>query len=235
MVGVCATPSTRRSSVSSRSSLPASRSCMIAAAVNVFVIEPMTYCVSGVASTCATVSATPTGVSQMSSPSRRTAAETLGSRCSRCSFRTSCSRRAASRSGASDTDGDHLLDALDCLVDVLVADVEMCDGPQPAWPEVADLDSPLRQPFAQAGLVGNGDEVRLDGRRIDPDSLGKPLRACMIVGESRDVVVERVQHRGRGYSRLAKRAAEEELSLPRALDRLSRAGEDRAERAAEPL
>ena len=38
---VCAAPSTCRSSVSSRSSLPASRSCMIAAAVKVFVIEPI--------------------------------------------------------------------------------------------------------------------------------------------------------------------------------------------------
>src|SRR4051812_41829147 len=34
------------SSRSSRSSSPASRSCMIAAAVNVFVIEPTRYCVS---------------------------------------------------------------------------------------------------------------------------------------------------------------------------------------------
>src|SRR5206468_7155298 len=51
----------------------------------------------------------------------------------------------------------------------------------------------------------------------------------------RSVVVERVQHRGRGDAGLPQRAAEEELPLPRALDRLRRAGKDRPERAAEPL
>jgi hypothetical protein len=62
---------------------------MIAAAVNVFVIEPTRYCVSGVVSTPASRSAEPTAVSQISSPSRRTAAARLGRRFSRCSFRTS--------------------------------------------------------------------------------------------------------------------------------------------------
>src|SRR5262245_38004544 len=100
---------------------------MIAAAVNVFVIEPIRYCVSGVASRPAAASATPTAVSQMSSPSRRTAAAMLGARFSRCSFRTSRSRRALSRSGVSDTDGYHLLHPLDRLLDLPVADVEMRD------------------------------------------------------------------------------------------------------------
>jgi hypothetical protein len=56
---------------------------MIAAAVNVFVIEPMRYWVSGVASMPPSTSATPTAVSQTSSPSRRTAAARLASRFSR--------------------------------------------------------------------------------------------------------------------------------------------------------
>ena len=58
---------------------------MIAAAVNVFVIEPMRYCVSGVASVPDAVSAAPTAVSQTVSPSRTTAAATLGSRFACCS------------------------------------------------------------------------------------------------------------------------------------------------------
>ena len=102
-------------------------------------------------------------------------------------------------------------------------------------PEAADADAALEQPLAQAGLVGDRDEVRLDGRGVEPDPFGEPPRARVVVGEPLDVVVERVEHRGRGDARLAQRAAEEELPLPRALDRLRRAGEDRAERAAEPL
>ena len=51
---------------------------MIAAAVNVFVIEPTRYCVSGAASSPDSTSATPTAVCQMGSPSRSTAAAMLG-------------------------------------------------------------------------------------------------------------------------------------------------------------
>ena len=48
-------------------------------------------------------------------------------------------------------------------------------------------------------------------------------------------MVERVEHRGRDDARLAHRAAEEELAAPGLLHPLRRAGEERAERAAEPL
>ena len=91
-------------------------------------------------------------------------------RFSRCALRTSRSRRAASRSEISDMDGEHLLHALDRLLDLLVADVEMRDGAQPARAKAADADAPLEEPLAQAGLVGDRDEVRLDGRGVDPDS-----------------------------------------------------------------
>src|SRR5256885_15138058 len=91
--------------------------------------------VSGVASRSASTSATPTAVSQMSSPSRRTAALMLGARFSRCACRTSRSRRAANRSGVSDMDGEHLLHPLGRLLDLLVADGEVRDGAQPAGPE----------------------------------------------------------------------------------------------------
>ena len=143
MVGRCAAPSTCRSSVSSRSSLPASRSCMIAVAVKVFVMEPTRYWVSGVASRPDSTSATPTAVSQISSPSRRTAAAMLGRRFSCCSVRTSRSRRAARRSEVSGVDREHLLHHVDRPLDLLVADVEVRDGAQPARAQVAHADASL--------------------------------------------------------------------------------------------
>ena len=51
----------------------------------------------------------------------------------------------------------------------------------------------LEQPLTQAGLVGDRDEVRLHGRGIDPEALGEPPRARVVVGEPLDVVVERVE------------------------------------------
>ena len=57
----------------------------------------------------------------------------------------------------------------------------------------------------------------------------------MILGESRDVVVERVQPRSRNDAGLAHGAAEQVLLPPRAGHELVRAGEQRAERAPEPL
>src|SRR5437763_668972 len=198
------------SSVSSRSSLPASRSCMIATAVNVFVIEPTRYCVSGVASAPASTSAMPTADSQTISPSRATAAAMLGSRLSRCSAARSCASLALRRSGV---DTGYLLDPLDGLFDLLVPDAEMRDRAQPARPEPADGDPPSAQPLAQAGLVWNGNEVRLDGRGIDPDPCREPFRASVVVGEALYVVVECVQRRGRRDARLPERTAEEELPL----------------------
>ena len=50
--------------------------------MNVFVIEPIRYCVSGVASRAASTSASPSACSQTDSPSRKTAALTDGIRCS---------------------------------------------------------------------------------------------------------------------------------------------------------
>ena len=52
IVGPCALSGRCAVSGSSSESSPASRSCMIPTAVNVFVIEPIRYCVCGVASRC---------------------------------------------------------------------------------------------------------------------------------------------------------------------------------------
>src|SRR6185437_3421193 len=157
------------------------------------------YCVSGVASTSDSTSARPSAVSHTTSPSRRIAALRLGMRFSRCATRTSWSSFAASVSGV---DTNLVLHPLDRLVDLVVTDAEMRDRPQPARAQAADADTSREQPLSQAGLVGDGNEVRLDGRRIDPDSLREPLRSCMVVGEPLDVVVERVEHRGGRDARL---------------------------------
>ena len=55
---------------------------MIPTAVKVFVIEPIRYCVSGVASRFASASACPSACSHSVSPSRKTAALTEGIRSS---------------------------------------------------------------------------------------------------------------------------------------------------------
>ena len=71
-----------RVSGSSSESSPASRSWRTQTAVNVFVIEPIRYCVSGVASVLASTSARPSASCHRSSPARKTAALTDGIRCS---------------------------------------------------------------------------------------------------------------------------------------------------------
>ena len=84
------------------------------------------------------------------------------------------------------------------------------------------------------------DEVRLDAVGIDGEArLGEArARAAargVVVGEPLDVVVERVDAGRRDDPRLAHRAAEEVLQPPRLSHHLGRAGEQRAERAAEAL
>ena len=82
IVGPCALSGRWAVSGSSSESSPASRSCMIPTAVKVFVIEPIRYCVSGVASRFASTSACPSACSHSISPSRKTAALTEGIRSS---------------------------------------------------------------------------------------------------------------------------------------------------------
>ena len=82
IVGPCALSGRWAVSGSSSESAPASRSCMIPTAVKVFVIEPIRYCVSGVASRFASASACPSARSHSVSPSRKTAALTEGIRSS---------------------------------------------------------------------------------------------------------------------------------------------------------
>ena len=76
---------------------------------------------------------------------------------------------------------------------------------------------------------------RSTGRpRVRP-AFGEPPRAGVVVGEPLDVVVERVEPGGRDDPGLAHRAAEAVLLDPRAAISSARAGDQRAERAAEPL
>ena len=173
---VCAAPSTCRSSVSSRSSLPASRSCMIAAAVNVFVIEPMRYCVSGVASRPASTSAAPTAVSQIDlavaedrgRDARRTLLALFAPRPAARGF-------AARRSESQARTAEHLLHPLDRLLDLLVADVEVRDGAQPARAKAADPDAALRA-AARAGRARR--EWRRSSSRRSRDRSRSPPRAA---------------------------------------------------------
>ncbi len=84
------------------------------------------------------------------------------------------------------------------------------------------------------------DEVRLDLVEVDREpgrvpALGEPARAGVVVGQPLDVVVEGVHAGGGDDPGLAHGAAEQVLLAPRALDRLGRAGEQRAERAAQAL
>ncbi len=66
-------------------------------------------------------------------------------------------------------------------------------------------------------------------------SFGQASCSLVVDGESVDVVVEGVEPRGRDDPRLPHRAAEQELLPPCELDQVRRAGEDRAEWAAEAL
>ncbi len=159
----------------------------------------------------------------------------LGMRFSRCCVRTSRSRRAARRSESQTwTESTSCIRSIACSTSSSPMSRCVTARSQPGRrpPTRTPRSS---EPLAQAGLVGDRDEVRLHGCGIDPDAFREPPRACVVVGQPLDVVVERVEHRGRGDARLPERAAEEELALPGALDRLGGAGEDRAERAAEPL
>src|SRR3954464_15252994 len=115
---------------------------MIAAAVKVFVIEPILYCVSVVASTPVATSAAPRAVSQTVSPSRTTAAAMLGRRLSRCSVAVRRSSSARRDSGV-DTSSDDCRDDLTCAVDVVVGHSEVRHRTQDAGAEIAHEDVPL--------------------------------------------------------------------------------------------
>ncbi len=113
---------------------------------------------------------------------------------------------------------------------------------QPPWAEAGEQHALVLEPAQRLALVAavqrDRDEVRLGG--LDRETLlrepdRQPPRALVVVGEPLDVVVERVERRRGHDPRLAHRAAEAELLHPGALDQLGRAGEDGAERTAEPL
>src|SRR6185436_11976129 len=84
------------------------------------------------------------------------------------------------------------------------------------------------------------DEVRLDLVRVDRQAGGvpalrEPVRAGVVLGQALDVMLERVDTGRRDDPGLSHGSAEQVLLPPCPLDRLRRAREQRAERAAETL
>src|SRR5438128_527033 len=74
-------------------------------------------------------------------------------------------------------------------------------GAQVTGAEIAEQDALWAKPLERAVGLGDRDEVRLDSIRIDAyacvrETLAEAARACVILGEPVDVVVERVERRG---------------------------------------
>ena len=130
----------------------------------------------------------------------------------------------------------------------LVLDAEVRRRRTTPWPEPPGEDAFRRDPLgrlldrrarAARPRAGRSSSRPARGSTGSPAACqpsAEALRARVVVGEPLDVVVERVDA-GRGDDpRLPHRAAEQVL-LPRHAfaHRLARAGEERAERAAEPL
>ena len=110
------------------------------------------------------------------------------------------------------------------------------ESPTPASRSRASASSRAEPEAADVEL----DEVRLDLVEVDREAgrmpaLGEPARAGVVVRQTLDVVVEGVHAGGGDDARLAHGAAEQVLLAPRALDRLGRAREKRAERTAQAL
>src|SRR5438105_5756958 len=219
---------------------------MQAVAVSVFVIEPMRYWVSAVASTPRDTSAVPNAVSQSGSRSRTMETAIDGRRLSACSRRTSRSSSAIRVSGA-DKSSERARDQLDRAVDVLVRDVEVGNGAEhprthgARKPDTGRVEAlprlGARQPERRDVDV---DEIRLDLLEIDRqpgrgETLGEPSRARVIVGDPVDVVVECMEA-GRGDDPGLAHGAAEQVLRPARLDhQILGTGDEGAERTAEAL
>src|SRR4051812_27697567 len=187
---------------SSSFSFPSSRSIRIARATNVFVIEAIAYCVSGVASRLLSTSARPTDSAQSRSSPRKSAAVALGAGLSRWN-RISSRRRSATSDSGADKGSEGAWDRLHRLVDVLVLDPEIGGGTEHAGAHDRDEHALVANSLARLGSVHpfrqrDADEVGVDGLPVDCDAsvveaLGEPPCAGMVVSETIDVVVERVQ------------------------------------------
>ena len=110
------------------------------------------------------------------------------------------------------------------------------ESPTPAVGEPSERVRPVEAEPRRVDL----DEVRLDLLEIDRhsrlvDRLGERPRPLVILRQPLDVVVERVQTRSRDDAGLSHGAAEQVLLPPRAGHELLRTGEQRPERAPEPL
>src|SRR6266545_7236737 len=205
-------PSASRTCALSRSSspsFPSSRRAMTAAAVNVFVIEPTRYCVFGVGATPVSASAMPTASSQTTLPAAVTAALTLGRRSSACR-----SRRSRESVSDGDTRPERARDRVHGGLDVLVRDAQIGREAQHAGAQ-ARYENPLtRNAFLglddrdSQRLQLDGDEVRLGRLRVDGEpcnrqALCKPARPRMVLLQTLDVMVERVEGSSRDNPRLA--------------------------------
>ena len=117
------------------------------------------------------------------------------------------------------------------MLDVLVRDPEIRRDAQDAWPQPADEHSALCNACLRIALRDShrrdvdADEVRL--HRVDVDrqagageTLREPVRASVVLRETLDVVVERIERSRGNDARLAHRAAEQELAAPRSVDQL---------------
>src|ERR671910_2203060 len=244
IVGACALSGRYVVSGSSSESPPASRSCMIPTAVKVFVIEPIRYCVCGVASSAASTSASPRACSHTSSSLRKTDALTDGIRSSLWAAASVRSNSSRNSSGA-DTGSERSWNRLQRRLDLLLRDVEMRDRAQDRRVDRRrERDTLLGQ--SRHGLLlrerGNVelDEIRLDPVQVDREprlreTQGEPLRAAVVVGEAVDVVVECIDAGCSDDPGLAHRAAEEMLEPPRVAHHPALPGQNRAQRAAEPF
>ena len=80
-------------------------------------------------------------------------------------------------------------------------------------------------------VAGHHHDVRLDGRRVEAARLGEQPRVGVVVGETLDVVVERVQPGGGQDAHLAHPATHPLAPDPRLGDRLGDADHQRPDRA----
>jgi hypothetical protein len=100
--------------------------------------------------------------------------------------------------GASNGVDNARAERVDRSVDVVVCDVEMRYCAQPSRSKRAERDAGVGGARdAVAVWIGYGNEVRLDLGNVDPEPFGESASARVIVGETVDVMVERVQ-RGSG-------------------------------------
>ena len=191
-------------------------------------------------------SASPTASCQTSSPRRKTAALTLGSRFSDCRPARTRRRSAASVRPRARTPSARGIASIAAL-DVVVGDVEVRDRAEHRRAARSSTGRRARACRASASCAVSPSGPtstctkfvstcsRSTGDAGRGERLGQAAGARVVLGEPIDVVVERVDAGGRDDPGLAHRAAEAVLAAAGLRHRLARAREEGAERAAEAL